>query len=297
MSICYYPSIHIHRKNKIGLDLMKASVYNDNDINDNNVLICNHYNEGLHCMNLRKNVVIGPGVNFEEAVDLFRNIKPKDTIHWKQPQIIYNVLSEWQKKLFETLVKNPFVRFESLPFPVDTDKFAPSTKENCFFVYIKHRHPSRIQVALQQIFSHQLLQSYNCRIFEYGSYSEEEYLTFLKKAKFGIHIGSHESQGFALQEALSCNCPLLIYSVCLLQEEWNKTQGFVWKHLPYYAPADSASWFNEVECGIILRRTITEDDIASFINNIDSYTPREYILRNLHKDVCARRFENTMNAF
>jgi hypothetical protein len=293
--IFYYPSTHIHHKNRIGLNLMQAlPLQADDNLTNDNILICNHYNEGLDCMEHTKNVIIGPGVNFEEAVTKFNNIKPEDTINWKQPQIIYNVLSIWQKLLFEKLVKNPYVRFEALPFPVDTEKFTPSDKENYFFIYIKHRHPSRIKAMFEQIFANNLLRVYNCKIFEYGSYNEEDYLKIIRKAKFGIHIGSHESQGFALQEALSCNCPLLVYSVCLLQEEWNNRQGFVWKHLPYFAPADSASWFDESECGMVLRRTVTQDDITNFVRKVENnqFSPRDFILKHLHKDVCITRFKN-----
>ena len=36
-------------------------------------------------------------------------------------------------------------------------------------------------------------------------------IKYIKKAKFGIVLGRHESHGFAIEEALSCNVPLLVW--------------------------------------------------------------------------------------
>ena len=60
------------------------------------------------------------------------------------------------------------------------------------------------------------------RIFKYGSYKEEDYINYLQTCKYGIWIGTHESQGFGLQEVLSCDVPLLVWSVTNMnqQENW-----------------------------------------------------------------------------
>jgi hypothetical protein len=60
------------------------------------------------------------------------------------------------------------------------------------------------------------------KIFNYlQRYNEAEYLTYLQSCKYGIWIDAHESQGFALEEALSCNVPLLVWNVSSLNREEN----------------------------------------------------------------------------
>ena len=51
-------------------------------------------------------------------------------------------------------------------------------------------------------------------VFDYlNKYPEKKYLKYLQKAKYGIILDAHESQGFAIEEALSCNVPLLVWNV------------------------------------------------------------------------------------
>ena len=59
-------------------------------------------------------------------------------------------------------------------------------------------------------------------LFEYGNYKNKELIDFAKKCKFGITVSSTESQGFAIQELMSCNLPLLIWDC-----NTNKYRDFV----------------------------------------------------------------------
>lgn len=260
------------------------------------ILICNHYKEGIQCMKKRPNVIIGPGVDFLEAVNYLNSIQQQDTIEWNQPQIIFNALSPWLKKLFENVVKNNFVKFACFPFPVNVEKFKPiKEKQNCFFIYLKHRPPIIYKQMFELINQNKELKKYTFKIFEYGKYTENEYKEYLQICKFGIFIDAHESQGFALQEALSCDCPLLIQGICLLQEEWSNNK-FIWSHLPFYAPAETASYFNS-NCGVIFKTIPSQQDLNSFIYNVEQniYSPREFILQNLNINPCIEYILNFEN--
>ena len=50
-------------------------------------------------------------------------------------------------------------------------------------------------------------------------YDEDDYLTYLQSSKYGIILDAHESQGFAVQEALSTNVPLLVWDTKYMSQE------------------------------------------------------------------------------
>ena len=49
------------------------------------------------------------------------------------------------------------------------------------------------------------------------------FFNYLQNSKYGIWLDAHESQGFALQEALSCNVPLLVWNISSMNQEYNST--------------------------------------------------------------------------
>ena len=128
----------------------------------------------------------------------------------------------------------------------------------------------------------------NFRVFDYvNRYAEEEYLNYLKESKFGIWLTAHESQGFALEEALSCDVPLLVWNVTSLNQEY----GSNYPNLP----ATTLSYWDE-KCGEYftdindLHKTFNK-----FINNLHNYKPREFILENLSIKKCSEKFINIVN--
>ena len=69
----------------------------------------------------------------------------------------------------------------------------------------------------------EILDSHNIeyKIFDYvNRYSEEEYIDYLQHSKYGIILDAHESQGFAIEEALSCNVPLLVWGAKTMNQEY-----------------------------------------------------------------------------
>ena len=61
--------------------------------------------------------------------------------------------------------------------------------------------------------------------FDYEDrYEESDYIEYLKYSKYGIRVGIHESQGYAMQEAFSMGLPLLVYDVKSMRNEyyWEK---------------------------------------------------------------------------
>jgi glycosyltransferase involved in cell wall biosynthesis len=118
-------------------------------------------------------------------------------------------------------------------------------------------------------------------IFDYVSrYSEEKYLDYLQNSKYGIWLDAHESQGFALEEALSCNVPLLVWNITSMNQEYRSSYSNI--------PATTIPYW-DARCGeYFYTSSELEETFNNFLSKIDTYKPREYILENLSIDVCEK---------
>ena len=198
---------------------------------------------------------------------------------------IYTCLSAYNKKIY-----NQFgtfcMRVEPLPFPVDVEKFSPKIKSILYdcFVYFKGRDKKLLDVF------ENLLQNKHItyKVLVYGSYIEEDYITLLSQVKFGIWIGSHESQGFALQEALSMDVPLLIYNVKSLNDEVNSYGEHSYMDKSHYDLSATSCPYWDKRCGVIFYEI---EDFEEALETIRStkYNPRDFILETLSPKVCYER--------
>jgi hypothetical protein len=201
----------------------------------------------------------------------------------------YNQLSEWVVKLWKSFPICNDLNLVKIPFGVDTNKFNeihPFEKREKVFVYFKNRNPREWEIVKKYLDSKQI--SYD--LFSYDTrYSEEEYIHCLQNAKYGIWIGRHESQGFALQEALSCNVPLLVWNVRSMNQEYGQHYSDI--------PATTIPFWDE-RCGEYFYNADELDKtFETFLSQLESYKPREYILENLSMEVCEERFMNEIRNF
>jgi hypothetical protein len=201
--------------------------------------------------------------------------------------VIYNSLSEWVVNLWKSFEITNDLNILPIPFGVDTLKFdeiKPIQEKNEIFVYIKSRDPKELEYICGFLKNKNI--SYT--IFSYSNrYTETEYLHFLQNAKYGIWIGRHESQGFALQEALSCNVPLLVWNVKSMNQEY----GYSYADLP----ATTISYWDE-RCGEFFH---SSEEIESmfelFLSKLETYQPRKFILENVSMDVCEQKLIEIIN--
>lgn len=200
----------------------------------------------------------------------------------KSKNSVYIQPSKWAVDIWKTFPICRDLKLQHLPFGVDTTKFSPNkniSDRYKIFIYYKRRNPqdlSNLQIFLKKI-------NINFKIFDYvNKYSEEEYLNYLKDSKFGIWLTAHESQGFALQEALSCDVPLLVWNVTSLNQEY----GSNYPNLP----ATTLSYWDE-KCGeYFTNSNDLYNTFNKFISNLHNYKPREYILENLSIEKCSEKF-------
>jgi hypothetical protein len=205
----------------------------------------------------------------------------------KGPKTVYNLLSNWVINIWKNFPVCNNLNLIALPFGVDTEKFVNTKDIQCrnnVFIYFKRRHPSELHYLENFLRSKNI--SY--RIFSYvDRYNESDYLNYLQNSKYGIWLGAHESQGFALQEALSCNVPLLVWNVTSMNQEYGSTYSKL--------PATTTSYWDN-KCGELFYN-VNEFEVTynKFIENINNYKPREFILENLSVDVCETKLIEFIN--
>jgi hypothetical protein len=200
--------------------------------------------------------------------------------------VVYIQPSEWVVDLWKSFSFFN-INIKALPFGVDTEKFSeiyPLSQRNEVFIYFKRRKPTELNFIINFLNKENI--SY--KTFNYvNGYSEDDYIKCLQNAKYGIWLDAHESQGFALQEALSCNIPLLVWNVSSLNQEY----GFNYPNLPgttisYWDNMCGEYFYNESEF---------LDKFKLFSSQLYNYTPRQFILNNLSIKQCEQKFIDIVN--
>jgi len=199
---------------------------------------------------------------------------------------IYVQPSEWPIKIWKSFPICNKLNLKILPFGVNSDKFKEYKNINDrsdVFIYYKVRNPTDLDYIKN------FLNNKNIKftIYEYSKYKEDDYINFLKNCKYGIWLGSQESQGFALQEALSCNIPLLVWNVKSINQEYKS-------NYPDYKATSIPYWDNR--CGeYFYNKDDLEETFNLFISKLNNYKPREYILENLTYDICEKKLIDLIN--
>jgi hypothetical protein len=207
----------------------------------------------------------------------------------RQPNVTYIQPSDWASQLWANnpLCKN--IKIKPLPFGVDADFFKndkPINMREKVFIYFKSRNPLLLQIVEFYLKE----KSINYVVFNYNTkYNETDYINYLKNSKYGIWIGRHESQGFALEEALSCDVPLLVLNVQSMNEEYKSGyEDIPGTTIPY--------WDNR--CGeYFYNLSDMNNKFNLFISKLETYKPRDYILENLTIEKCEEKLIDIIRNF
>lgn len=149
--------------------------------------------------------------------------------------------------------------------------YAPEIEEKepeiDFLIYFKNRPRNHLMVVLNHLQERGL----TFTLLEYGNYSQEQFKLALSSVRFCVIIDNTESQGIATQEMMAANKPLFV-----LDQP-------VWDHMgqEYAVPATSVPYWSN-ECGEkITRPEEIEDVFDRFYSNLDNYTPKDFVDREL----------------
>jgi hypothetical protein len=196
-----------------------------------------------------------------------------------------NMLSQWNIECVKQL--NPNSNAISLPFPVNIGRFIPGDKGDTPIIYFKMRDIELLDDVVKFMYKRYK----NIHLFDYEKgYKESDYINSCAKAPFCIWVGRHESQGFALQECLSSNTPILVIDVDSMYDEVNSNGSRSWKN-GKHLKATAAPYFDD-RCGIKTNIDNWKDVFDTFINNIDKYSPREYVIDNLSVESLTKKWKN-----
>ena len=206
----------------------------------------------------------------------------------KSKNAVYNLLSDWVVNIWKQYSCCNGLNIVTVPFGVDTARFNEGSQSEQnkteIIIYYKDRNPSELEFLIGEL--NKL--SIKFSIFSYKHrYDENTYIDYLKRAKYCIWIGRHESQGFALQEALSCNVPLLVWNITSMNQEYGQNYKDI--------PATTIPHWDE-RCGEFFYKS--EEFVKTFetfLSKLDTYKPREFILENLSEEVCEIKLLNTIN--
>tara|TARA_B100000900_G_C20602448_1_gene726293 strand:+ start:8327 stop:9313 length:987 start_codon:yes stop_codon:yes gene_type:complete len=148
-------------------------------------------------------------------------------------------------------------------------------RNNRCLIYFKNRSLDDLNLILEFLKS----KGIKYDIIEYGSYSNNQLKKLSKRNHYGILLASTESQGFAIQEIMSNNLPMIVWDKNFGEFEGRKIRG-----------TSVTVWDNN--CGLIVN---TFDEFSrkfnSFIKNLDSYNPKNVVIKNLTYEV----FLNNLN--
>jgi hypothetical protein len=192
-------------------------------------------------------------------------------------RFFFNILSPWVLHTYKQIAPELNIKYLTCHLGIDTDSISvvPSIeKRTRVMVYSKHRHPD----ALHRVLKLLLEKDVEYDLFQYGSYKDQFFKEKLKDTKFVVWIGSHESQGFAFQETLASNVPILLWDVTSMYDEYNN--GWVYEYLkPTGIPllATTANVWSD-ECGIkFTKEEELEDAFAKMNQELNTFSPRKLI--------------------
>ena len=209
-------------------------------------------------------VIVGPNLFIDPP-----NI-PKDL---DLSKVIYIQPSKQVKEswLMQGYDKSPI---EVLPTGIDTNNFKPSKElKDIVLVYIKNRKDEDVSKIIKCLDEKNI----KYEILKYGKYKENVYSALLAKSKYLIWCGVFESQGIALEEALSSGVPVLVI-------DNYEIQGIKMPN------ATTIPYFDE-RCGMIIKDfNELPSAIISMEAEYGNFKPREYILENLSLEKQAKDF-------
>jgi hypothetical protein len=198
---------------------------------------------------------------------------------------IYIQPSNWATEVWVQLNIQKYLPIFTMPFPVDTNKFIPINQpKNDVFIYYKRRNPNELQFIINYLNSNNI----KFHLFNYtAGYKEHDYLNILQKSKYGIIVDAHESQGFAIEEALSCNVPLIVWNTTVMSQEYgSRYNNIPCNTIPYWDSLCGEYFYEQHEF---------INAFELFINKLSSYNPRQYILNNLSTEICAEKWKNIIS--
>ncbi len=201
------------------------------------------------------------------------------------------VPGDWMQSMFEPYYKEKVLAW---PVGIDTERWKIDAKDSGFdfLVYTKFLwdKQEKKNAVLEPITDELTKRGLSFRIIEYGHYEPATLLKSLSKTRAAIFLCEHETQGMAYQQILSTNTPLLAWE-----------QGGYWLDPSYYPekvkyqPVTSVPYWDH-RCGEKFEGLADfSSKLTSFIERLDSFSPRQFIVENLSLEKAALEYVKIYN--
>jgi hypothetical protein len=226
----------------------------------------------------RAHAVLGPNL-FVMPGDIPRSISFDGALYLQPSEWVIRL---WKRAGFEAC------DLEAWPVGIDTRRFAPRSPagpDRSVLVYLKRRRSAELEAVERRLERMRLAY----RVLRFGDYTEEDYLGLLARTSFVVWLGCPESQGIALEEALSCDVPVLVWDATRLEQA--SAEGiYVFDRTLSDFPVTSAPYFDDT-CGIRITTAAELDDaLARMRDGWGAFRPRDFVLRHLSLEGQARAF-------
>jgi len=175
------------------------------------------------------------------------------------------------------------------PVGIDTEVFTPSNEaKDLVLVYNKQRSSSDVEAVCTA------LEACGERfaVLNYGHYHEDEYRELLAQAKAMVWVGRSESQGIGLLEALAMNVPVLIWDIAKFGDWTGSGHNHFTDEQLAFTPVTAAPYFDK-RCGLRFVEPVElRDNLDTFLESLNTYSPRAYIEAELSLAKQATAFMN-----
>jgi len=196
------------------------------------------------------------------------------------------VPGKWMQQMFVPYYGD---KVKVWPVGIDTDYWQPfhGEKKFDFLIYDKIRwEHGKYKAELIGPLTKMLDQkNIAYQFIRYGNYDHDELVDKLKNSKAVIFLCEHETQGLAYQQILATGTPILAWD---RGGYWQ--DPYYYPHKVKYQPVSSVPYWDE-RCGIKFK-SINEFEakVAVFLDSIEDFKPRDYILENLTLEICAEKY-------
>ena len=212
---------------------------------------------------------------------------PDDQSHpiWKNGhdnRFVYNTLSEWNLNTHRRIC--PSIQFVARPFGIDTDSIPIANPQRSkIMVYCKHRN----RALYKHVFDTLSSKHVEYVTVTYGSYNDTDFKKTLVDTKFVVWVGCHESQGFAFQETLAMNVPILVRDVRTMCDEVGNNGQPAYSDPALYAT--TASYWSD-ECGLKFHDASEfSGKFDEMVGRYNEFEPRKFIERELSLDAAFKK--------
>jgi hypothetical protein len=117
-------------------------------------------------------------------------------------------------------------------------------------------------------------------ILVYGAYRQNQYKSLLKRSQFVVFLNETESQGLAHFQSWSMNVPTLILSRVEYTDPKIQSQVVSASSSPYLTSST----------GMFFESTDINNSLNLFINRLDEFNPRNWVLENYDAEITSSRF-------